>query len=27
MTLPRIASGEEWRAARIDLMKKEKELT
>jgi predicted dithiol-disulfide oxidoreductase (DUF899 family) len=27
MTLPRIASREEWRTARLDLMKKEKELT
>jgi predicted dithiol-disulfide oxidoreductase (DUF899 family) len=27
MTLPRIASRDEWRAARVDLMKKEKELT
>jgi predicted dithiol-disulfide oxidoreductase (DUF899 family) len=27
MTLPRIASHDEWRAARIDLMQKEKALT
>jgi len=27
MTLPRIASRDEWRAARLDLLQKEKELT
>jgi predicted dithiol-disulfide oxidoreductase (DUF899 family) len=27
MSLPRIASRDEWRAARLDLMKKEKDLT
>ena len=27
MTLPRIASREDWRAARLELLKKEKELT
>jgi predicted dithiol-disulfide oxidoreductase (DUF899 family) len=27
MTLPRIASRDEWRAARLELLKKEKELT
>src|SRR5215217_3048816 len=27
MTLPRIATREEWRAARIELLAKEKELT
>src|SRR5438067_13662417 len=27
MTLPRIASRDEWRAARVELLKKEKEFT